>query len=125
MYGLLFIALQAAAALSSLVTSGYALQAVANPRIITRGKPSPGVRILAFLAAARAGFITAATLGAILLQQKEAILWLSGVGVAMQFLDSIHGQVQNNAARTLAPLGLGCVQLLLLILVLTTRTPLP
>ena len=121
MYGLLFMALQTATGLSSLVTSGYALQALANPRLITRGKASPGVRMLAFLAAARSVLITAATLGAILLQQKEALIWLSGIGVAMQFLDSIHGQVRNDAVRTLAPLGIGCAQLLLLILVLTTR----
>jgi len=121
MQGLLFILLQAATAISSLVTTGYAVQAMANPRMITRGKASPGVRMLAFLAAARSVFITAATLGAILLQQNEALVWLSGIGIAMQFLDSIHGQVHNNATRTLAPLGIGCVQLLLLILVLTTR----
>jgi hypothetical protein len=125
MQGLLFIALQAAAAISSLVTSGYAVQAMANPRLITRGKASPGVRMLAFLAAARSVFITAATLGAILLQQNEALIWLAGVGVAMQFLDSIHGQVQNDAARTLAPLGIGCVLLLVLILFLTTRNAHP
>jgi hypothetical protein len=122
MYGILFIALQAATAISSLVTSGYAVQALSNPRLITRGKVSPGVRMLAFLAAARSVFITAATLGVILLQQPEALIWLSGIGIAMQFLDSIHGQVQNNPVRTLAPLGIGCVQLMLLILVLTTRS---
>lgn len=122
---LFFIPLQAMTAIGSLVTSGYALQALANPRLITRGKASPGVRLLAFLAAARASFITAATLGAILMQANEALIWLSGIGVALQFLDSIHGQVQNNTMRTLAPLGLGCAQLLLLILVLTGRHAAP
>ena len=125
MNGLLFIALQAITAVGSSVTSGYALQALANPRLITRGKASPGVRLLAFLAAARSALITAATIGAILLQANEALVWLSGIGVALQFLDSIHGQVQNNTARTLAPLGLGCAQLLLLILVLTAKHAAP
>lgn len=121
MHGFLFILLEACAAITSLIGSAYALQALSNPKLITRGKPTPGVRMLVFLASARSFLITAATLGAILVQAKEALIWLAGIGVAMQFLDSIQGQVQNSPMRTLMPLGLGLLQLVLLLVVLNAR----
>jgi hypothetical protein len=120
MHDFLLILLKTCAAVTCLVGSVQALQAMANPRLITRGKATPGVRMLAFLAAARSLVVAAATGGAIIVSASEALLWLAGVGVALQFLDSIHGQVENHAIKTLAPLGLGLLQLVLLILVVAT-----
>lgn len=112
-----FILLQVATGVSVVIAAGYALQAAANPKLITKGRPTPGVRLLAFLACARTVVIAAATFGTMLLGAREAFVWLAGITVVLQLLDSLQGQVQNDPTRTLVPLGVGLVQLVLLLIV--------
>jgi hypothetical protein len=121
MHGFLFILLQIVACLTAVIGTAFALQVMADPRLIGRGKGGAVVRMLAFLAAGRSFIVTAATIGAVILQAREAVLWLAGVGVAMQLLDSIQGQVKNSARQLLLPLGLALGQLLLLVLVINTH----
>ena len=46
--------LQVTTGVSVVIAAGYALQAAANPKLITKGRPTPGVRLQAFLACAAA-----------------------------------------------------------------------
>jgi hypothetical protein len=73
----------------------------------------------AFLTAARAIILALATFAAIVSGSREGFLWLAGIGAAFQLVESLIGQVERDPMRTLAPLGLGALQLVLLLIVVS------
>jgi hypothetical protein len=113
-----FILLQVTTGVSVVVAAAYAMQTAANPKLITGGRATAGVRLLAFLACARTIVIGAAAFGTMVLGARQAFVWIAGITVVLQLLDSLQGQVQNDPGRTLAPLGVGLLQLVLLLVVI-------
>jgi hypothetical protein len=113
----------------AILTAGYMAWGASEPLLAGRrgrrggGGRRGGVRSArgqasgVFVMAARAIIVLVATLAAAVAGSRDGAIWLAAIGASFLLVDSLTGQVARDPARALVPLGVGCLQLVLLLIV--------